>query len=256
MELVVAQPVVGEAIDGWHVNRPAERARHAEAHVVDEDDEDVRRSLGRLHLETGWRCGLPGVEFGDRRIRRFLDRQHRAVDDRRPAAGVGGSAVEARAGRRVGPGRLSAPPAPAAGPAARGAASAIAAGAGRAALVAAVGARPRGAFGPRSPIAGSTGSPSGSSRPPDLIASRFARRRRSVPRAPAPSTAPGPSAPASAAGRRSSCRCRTSASCRRRSCRRCRRGRRTRRRCPCAPQCSRPGRECCARRPCRRRCPA
>ena len=35
VELVVAQPRLRQAVGGRHVDRPAERARHAEAHVVD-----------------------------------------------------------------------------------------------------------------------------------------------------------------------------------------------------------------------------
>ena len=57
-------PSLGQAIGRRHVDRPAEGARHAEAHVVDEDDQDVRRALGRLHLEARRRRGLAGVEFG------------------------------------------------------------------------------------------------------------------------------------------------------------------------------------------------
>ena len=44
VELVVAQPLAGEAFGRRHVHRPAEGAGHAEAHVVHEDDEHVGRA--------------------------------------------------------------------------------------------------------------------------------------------------------------------------------------------------------------------
>ena len=62
VELIVAQPVRGETLGGRHAHRSAESTGHAEAHVVHEDDEHVRRSCGRLDLEARRRCGIAGVE--------------------------------------------------------------------------------------------------------------------------------------------------------------------------------------------------
>ena len=54
VEAVVLQPVVGEPLGGRRRAGPAERARGAEAAVVDEDDEDVRSALGRAQrLDRG-----------------------------------------------------------------------------------------------------------------------------------------------------------------------------------------------------------
>ena len=49
----------------------AERARVAEADVVDQKDDDVRRALGRLHLEPRRRLGIARVELGGARIVRL-----------------------------------------------------------------------------------------------------------------------------------------------------------------------------------------
>ena len=59
---------------------PPKALRLAEAHVVDQDDDDVRGALRRLHLEPRRRLGLAGVELGDGRIRRLLDGKNRAVE--------------------------------------------------------------------------------------------------------------------------------------------------------------------------------
>ena len=80
VELVVAQAVVGERLDRRHVDRPAECARLAEAHVVDEDDQHIRRALRRLNLEARRRLGVARVEFGVDRNRRLGDREDRAVE--------------------------------------------------------------------------------------------------------------------------------------------------------------------------------
>ena len=57
----------------------AERARPAEADVVDQHDHDVGRALGRLDLEPRRRLGVARVEFGVGRRLGFRDRQHRAI---------------------------------------------------------------------------------------------------------------------------------------------------------------------------------
>ena len=79
VELVVAQPGVGQPLHGRHANGPAERARLAEAHVVDEHDEYVRRLRRRLHFEARRQRGLARVDFRDRRRGRLRDRQYRPV---------------------------------------------------------------------------------------------------------------------------------------------------------------------------------
>ena len=46
MKLVVAEPPAGQGVGGRRVDGPAEGARHPEAHVVDEDHDDVRSASG------------------------------------------------------------------------------------------------------------------------------------------------------------------------------------------------------------------
>ena len=53
VELVVAQAIVGERLDRRHMDRAAEGARLAEAHVVDQHDQDVRRASGALTSKRG-----------------------------------------------------------------------------------------------------------------------------------------------------------------------------------------------------------
>ena len=80
VELVVAQSLVGEAVGGRHAHRSAEGARHAEAHVVHEHDEHIRRARGRLDLEARRSLGIAGVEHRAVRVVRFRDGQHRPVE--------------------------------------------------------------------------------------------------------------------------------------------------------------------------------
>ena len=62
VELVVAQPAVGQALHRRHVDRPAEGARLAEPHVVDQDDEHVRGAGRRLDLESRRGRGVAGIQ--------------------------------------------------------------------------------------------------------------------------------------------------------------------------------------------------
>ena len=80
VEPVVLEPLAGQTIERRHGNGAAERARVAEPDVVDQEDDDVRRALGRLHLEPRRRLGLARVQFGLVRIVRLRNRQHRAID--------------------------------------------------------------------------------------------------------------------------------------------------------------------------------
>ena len=53
MELVVAQPGVGQAFHRRHIDRPAEGARLAKSHVVDQHDEDIGAPAGALTSNRG-----------------------------------------------------------------------------------------------------------------------------------------------------------------------------------------------------------
>ncbi len=80
VEVVVAEPVGGQAVEVGHLDRAAERARLAEAEVVEENHDHVGRLGRRLHLEARRRGGLAGLERRARRIRGVRHRQHPAVD--------------------------------------------------------------------------------------------------------------------------------------------------------------------------------
>lgn len=60
--------------------RLGERRYVTEAHVVEEDDDDVRCTFRRLHLEPLRGFGLARIELGDWRIRRLCNRQHCPVE--------------------------------------------------------------------------------------------------------------------------------------------------------------------------------
>ena len=49
VELVVDQPVLRELVEMRRRHRPAERRTHAEADIVEQDEQHVRRSLRSLH---------------------------------------------------------------------------------------------------------------------------------------------------------------------------------------------------------------
>jgi hypothetical protein len=53
VEAIVLQSPRGQLFQGWHVTRAAEGAGRAEAGVIDQDDEDVRRTGGRTKLRDG-----------------------------------------------------------------------------------------------------------------------------------------------------------------------------------------------------------
>ena len=80
VELVVAQSLAGEAVGIRHAHRPTEGARHAEAHVVHEDDEHVGRTRGSLDLEARRRLGVAGVEHRAVRVVRLSNRELRPVE--------------------------------------------------------------------------------------------------------------------------------------------------------------------------------
>jgi hypothetical protein len=61
MEVVVAQPLIGKALQGRHVDRPPICPRLAEAHVIEEDNEYIRGIFGCLDLELRGRCSVPDI---------------------------------------------------------------------------------------------------------------------------------------------------------------------------------------------------
>ena len=79
MEVVVAETLVGEPFNGRHMDGPAERAGHAEPHIVDQYDEHIRRVSRSLHFKARRSRRLAGVERGDRRALGFRNRQYRPI---------------------------------------------------------------------------------------------------------------------------------------------------------------------------------
>ena len=63
VEAVVFESLARETIQRGHGNLAAERTRVTEPDVIDQEDDDVRRSLRRFHLEPRRRFGVACVEF-------------------------------------------------------------------------------------------------------------------------------------------------------------------------------------------------
>ena len=82
MKTVVAQPVVREPRVVRSLNRTAERARIAEARVIDQDQEHIRRTLGRPNVArlVPIRLGVGECPVRSARERRTPDRKAGAID--------------------------------------------------------------------------------------------------------------------------------------------------------------------------------
>ena len=81
VEAVVAQPLLGHPVEVRSVDRPAERARVAEAGVVDQHDQHVRSSLRRLDVADQPPVRLRAVQrlIRDAAELRTSDRQLRTI---------------------------------------------------------------------------------------------------------------------------------------------------------------------------------
>ena len=80
VELVEANALIRESLEGRRLDGTAERCSRAEADVVDQHDHDVGCALWSGDLEARGSLRLSRVELGDRRVLRRDDRQDRAVD--------------------------------------------------------------------------------------------------------------------------------------------------------------------------------
>ena len=69
-----------ELLGVWHVDRPAEGTALTKAHVVDQNDEDVRRSGGGFHFKSRRSLCVAGIEHGARHDLRLWDRQYGAIE--------------------------------------------------------------------------------------------------------------------------------------------------------------------------------
>jgi hypothetical protein len=79
VEVGVAQAVFCKFIQCLHGHRPAERIGHAKSKIVDQHDDHVRRTGGRLHLEAGRHLRVAGIDLGNGRPRRHRHRQHAPI---------------------------------------------------------------------------------------------------------------------------------------------------------------------------------
>ena len=79
VEFIVAQPIIRQCLHCGHVDGSAKGAGLAEAHVIDQHDQHIRRLVRRPDLKSRWWRGVPRVELGAVRVLRFRQRQHRAV---------------------------------------------------------------------------------------------------------------------------------------------------------------------------------
>ena len=96
VEIGVAQPVRGDAVQRRRRNHAAESGRRGEADVVGHDQQDIRRALRRHHARRPRRLGLGGVQF-DLALERL--RRRRQVPAINGCRGVGrpGEPVVSRA---------------------------------------------------------------------------------------------------------------------------------------------------------------
>ena len=98
LEIVVAQPGRGEAVQRRHLDGPAERRSVAEAKVVEKDDHHVGRAFRRLHLEPRRSSGIARIKLGNRRIFRLGDRQHGTIQRNCSRGGAAGGLRSLRLG--------------------------------------------------------------------------------------------------------------------------------------------------------------
>ena len=80
VEVVEAQAGLGKLVHRRRADGAAERARPAEADVVDQHDDDVGCALGRLDLEPRRWLGVARVQFAVGRWFGLRDRQDRAIE--------------------------------------------------------------------------------------------------------------------------------------------------------------------------------
>ena len=90
-------------VERLHADRSAERARLSESDVVEQNDHDVRRALGRRDGEARRRLRVAGGELRDRRRLGLGDRQHAAIELLRVGRS-GGRQGESGNGRHQGKG--------------------------------------------------------------------------------------------------------------------------------------------------------
>src|SRR5262245_34849981 len=78
VELGIAEAGFCQSVSGWHVDATAKPARDAEAHIVDEDDHNIRRPLRRVQGRLLRGRGISRVERYRASIRLIGDRENLA----------------------------------------------------------------------------------------------------------------------------------------------------------------------------------
>ena len=79
MKIVVTQARGRELFRCLHFAGPTKRARLSEADVVQQNDDDVRRSFGRFDLKTRRCLGVTSIQFCNRRRLRLGHRENTPI---------------------------------------------------------------------------------------------------------------------------------------------------------------------------------
>ena len=90
MKLIIAQPVVGQLLQGGHIDWAAESTRLAESHVVEQYDQHIGCVGWGFDLEASRRNDVACIQHIDRRRFRLGYRQDGAVQGGRDGTSAGG----------------------------------------------------------------------------------------------------------------------------------------------------------------------
>ena len=103
VESVVADPLIGDAGQGWRMDRAAIGVGKAKANVIQQDDENIWRVLGQMaYLGAPMMNGVLQSGFGHARRRSRCEGQHGpVVIPPRPKQGRGSSVQQVQAEREV-----------------------------------------------------------------------------------------------------------------------------------------------------------
>src|SRR6266566_9450332 len=80
MEIVIAQASCRQLVQRLHLTRAAKGARLSEAEVVEQNDDDVRRSFWGFNFKARRRFGITSVKFRDGWRLRLGDRKHGPIN--------------------------------------------------------------------------------------------------------------------------------------------------------------------------------
>ena len=80
MKVVITKASRCQLIQRWHFARATKRARLSEADVIEQNNDDIRRSLRRLNLKARRRLRIARIELSDSWWLRLGDRQDGPID--------------------------------------------------------------------------------------------------------------------------------------------------------------------------------